>query len=111
MYTALNRDTETFSAIWTEYNTSFLRFYHACLNDIAQHANGVLFPKSDLPPNVFNISSVPWLDFTAFNLNVGLLMLYPVPTKIKGNTYFDFFERKYDSLRVILTVYVTATAA
>ncbi|SHN87266.1 type A chloramphenicol O-acetyltransferase [Desulfitobacterium chlororespirans] len=70
MYTVLNRETETFSAIWTKYDSCFHRFYRACLEDATQYANGVLFPQDNLPPNIFNISSIPWLDFTAFNLNV-----------------------------------------
>lgn len=70
MYTVLNRDTETFSAVWTKYDKCFHRFYRACLDDTAQYASGVLFPQNNLPSNVFNISSVPWLDFTSFNLNV-----------------------------------------
>ncbi len=70
MYTVLNKNTETFSAVWTKYDKCFPRFYEACLDDMIQYANGALFPQKNLPPNVFNISSVPWLDFTAFNLNV-----------------------------------------
>lgn len=28
------------------------------------------FPKKDIPPNVFDVSSLPWLNFTGFNLNL-----------------------------------------
>ncbi len=82
MYTVLNTNTETFSAVWTKYNKCFHRFYEACMDDIAQYTSGVLFPQKSLPPNVFSISSVPWLDFTAFNLNVfsGETYLLPIFT-------------------------------
>lgn len=70
MYTVLNPDTETFSAVWTKYDACFTRFYEAYLRDSEQVANGEFFPQKDTPDNVFNISSVPWLDFTSFNINV-----------------------------------------
>lgn len=70
MYTVLNTSTETFSSVWTKYDRCFLTFYKRYLEDTAQYANGVLFPQKNIPSNIFNISSVPWLNFTAFNLNV-----------------------------------------
>lgn len=70
MYTVLNPDTETFSAVWTKYDSCFEEFYQAYLRNSEQVANGELFPQKDTPSNVFNISSVPWLDFTAFNINL-----------------------------------------
>jgi chloramphenicol O-acetyltransferase type A len=70
IYTALNPSTETFSAVWTRYDKCFNAFYRAYLQDTAQYAIGELFPQEHIPLNTFNISSVPWLDFTAFNINV-----------------------------------------
>lgn len=70
MYTVLNPDTETFSAVWTKYDSCFEEFYQAYLRNSEQVANGELFPQKDTPSNVFNISSVPWLDFKAFNINL-----------------------------------------
>lgn len=70
MYTILNIDKETFSAVWTKYDCCYDKFYQAYMQDTAQYASGALFPQDQVPPNTFNISSVPWLDFTAFNLNV-----------------------------------------
>lgn len=70
MYTVLNPDTETFSAVWTKYHRCFHTFYQACLKDMAQYGSGVLFPQRNLPANIFNVSSIPWLDFTGFNLNL-----------------------------------------
>lgn len=70
MYTVLNPKTETFSAVWSKYDGCFDAFHQAYLKDTAQNSTGVLFPQADIPGNVFNISSVPWLDFSAFNINV-----------------------------------------
>lgn len=70
IYTVLNPNAETFSAVWTRYDKCFNTFYRAYLQDTVQYASGELFPQEYIPPNTFNISSVPWLDFTAFNINV-----------------------------------------
>ena len=29
-----------------------------------------MFPMTDMPRNCFDISSIPWIEFTSFNLNV-----------------------------------------
>ena len=79
MYTVLKKNTETFSAVWTKYNSCFHGFYEACLDDMTQYAIGALFPQKNVPLNVFNISSVPWLDFTAFNLTVSSAETYLLP--------------------------------
>lgn len=70
MYTVLDPNTETFSAVWTKYDSCYNIFYSAYLQDTAQYTGRGLFPQQHTPPNTFNISSVPWLDFTAFNINV-----------------------------------------
>ena len=70
-FTVFNDDAKTFSSIWTPYDKDFASFYKACAQDIAQYSGSAQFmPKKDAPPNVFDISSLPWLDFTAFNLNI-----------------------------------------
>lgn len=70
VYTVLNSDTKTFSAIWTKHTRCFNTFHRAYLQDTAHYANGKLFPQEHVQPNTFTISSVPWLDFSAFNINV-----------------------------------------
>lgn len=70
-YTIFNNDTKTFSSIWTPYEKRFSSFYKACLKDIRLYSKSTAFaPKHGEPPNIFTVSSVPWIDFTAFNLNV-----------------------------------------
>lgn len=70
-YTVFNRDVKTFSAIWTEYQPdypSFLRVYEA---DVEKYSSTTRYePKPGRPANSFDVSMVPWLSFTAFNLNI-----------------------------------------
>ena len=69
VYTVFNPITKTFSCIWTKYNSCFETFYRAYLKDTKQYANGSIFPQEQVVPNTFTISSVPWLDFSAFHIN------------------------------------------
>lgn len=78
-YTVLNAETETFSVVYSRYQAGFRSFYEACLADINQYGTGALAPQGDIPSNSFNVSSVPWLDFTAFNLNLYTEGTYLLP--------------------------------
>lgn len=79
-YTVFNKKTETFSSIWTEFNSSFTDFYGACSKDIEHYSSATcLKPKADEPENVFNVSCLPWVSFTGFNLNVGVNVPYLLP--------------------------------
>lgn len=70
-YTIFNNENQTFSSIWTAYNLNFSIFYDNCFQDIKTYSNSkVMTPKPNAPQNTFNISSIPWIEFTSFNLNV-----------------------------------------
>ena len=70
-YTVFHADTQTFSSVWTEYTPDFRAFYERYLDDTARWGD---VRKLDAKPgggrNFINISSVPWLAFTGFNLNL-----------------------------------------
>jgi chloramphenicol O-acetyltransferase type A len=70
MCTTLNEQTKMFSCIWTEFSDSFENFYDNCVRNIEMFTNGSFTPQKDYPPNVFRISCTPWLDFTAFHIQV-----------------------------------------
>lgn len=79
-YTILNKETKTFSSIWTPYDENFAQFYKSCVTDIETFSKSSnLFPKPHMPENMFNISSLPWIDFTSFNLNVSTDETYLLP--------------------------------
>lgn len=70
-YTILNKDTETFSSIFTPFDSDFSKFYDKCIHDMEKYGNSdTLFPQNNMPENLFTISSFPWQSFTGFNLNV-----------------------------------------
>lgn len=70
-YTVFNRESEIFSSIWTEFCEDFAVFYKNCTADIDEYSCATAFqPKGEEPQNCFSVSSIPWVDFTAFNLNI-----------------------------------------
>lgn len=70
-YTVFHKDDKTFSHIWTSYNQDFSVFYRDYLYDIETYGNRKdFFAKGSAPGNIFPVSSIPWIDFTGFNLNI-----------------------------------------
>ena len=107
-YTILNKETKTFSSIWTPYDENFARFYKSCVADIETYSeSNKLFPKPNMPENMFNISSLPWIDFTSFNLNVSTDETYLLPIftfgqfKMKGEKSSYPLRFKYIMLFVM----------
>ncbi|GKU76576.1 type A chloramphenicol O-acetyltransferase [Paenibacillus sp. L3-i20] len=70
-YTIFHDDDKTFSSIWTLYGEKFSDFYSRYLNDMKMYGSVKQFAaKANEPSNTFPISSIPWVNFTGFNLNV-----------------------------------------
>ena len=70
-YTVFHQDDKTFSNIWTSYDTEFSVFHESYSQDIKKYGEVRDFiAKEQDPGNTFTISCIPWLDFTAFNLNI-----------------------------------------
>ena len=70
-YTVFNKAAETFSSIYTPFNYNFVQFYENCISDMEIYSGSEIpFPQRDMPENLFTISSLPWLAFSGFTLNV-----------------------------------------
>jgi len=65
---AVPGETDAISLISTEYSVSFPEFYEQYIIDTNQPKTGFLGKGSDLP-NTFNISSLPWLDFSSVSFS------------------------------------------
>jgi chloramphenicol O-acetyltransferase type A len=89
-YTIFDKNSELFSAIWTEFDGDLNAMYQAVLNDMKQYGDtGQYCPKPDTPENLFNISAIPWTSFTGFNLNLFRAEKYLLPIFTIGK----FFEQ------------------
>lgn len=79
-YTVFNSRTKTFSSIWTQYYYDFHVFYLSCIRDIEKYGRSTSFsPKGPAPDNTFPVSSIPWINFSAFNLNIYAEETYLLP--------------------------------
>lgn len=70
-YTLFNRQRETFCSVWTAFDPQYPAFLQAYAADVRQYASsGALFPKPQQPANTFDVSMLPWVQFSSFNLNL-----------------------------------------
>ena len=70
-YTIFHRERKTFSSIWTEFSPDYREFLSRYEADVETYRNaGTFAPKLKKPENCFDVSMLPWLSFTGFNLNV-----------------------------------------
>jgi chloramphenicol O-acetyltransferase type A len=82
-FTVFNPAHETFSVLWTPFDSDFARFHAHTTEVMDRHRDSRSFlPQGDPPPNCFDVSSVPWTGFTAFNLMIdgGSRHLLPIFT-------------------------------
>ncbi|WP_436736204.1 type A chloramphenicol O-acetyltransferase [Streptomyces sp. BBFR102] len=70
-FTVFNPERETFACVWAPYDSDFGTFHDAAAPLLAEHGGATdLFPQGELPPNAFDVSSLPWTSFTGFNLDI-----------------------------------------
>ncbi|MEG2191661.1 MAG: CatA-like O-acetyltransferase [Oscillospiraceae bacterium] len=70
-FTSMPHNSENFSCLWTEYSPDFKTFYENCTGIIERYSDTKeMIPQVDTPVNCFDISSIPWIEFTGFNLNL-----------------------------------------
>ncbi|MGE8205883.1 type A chloramphenicol O-acetyltransferase [Heyndrickxia sp. NPDC080065] len=85
MYTIFDKKSELFSAISTNANGNFKKFYDMYVSDVELYNGaGKMFPKTPIPENVVNISMIPWTSFTGFNLNINNNPNYLLPIVTAG---------------------------
>jgi chloramphenicol O-acetyltransferase type A len=87
-FTIFHNDNKTFSSIWTEFANDFHIFYENYQDDMKLYGDVKgFFVKEHEPMNTFPISSIPWISFTGFNLNIYNDGKYLLPI-ITGGKYF-----------------------
>lgn len=80
-YTIFNKAAETFSTIWTPWQASYPAFLQAYEADLAQYGQAAsMTPKPDRPGNTFDVSMLPFKDFSGFHINVYDSGIYMLPS-------------------------------
>ena len=71
MYTVFNKENKNFSGIWSYFSEDYSAFLKNYEEDSKEYCTSTRYaPKEGTPANAFNISMVPWVAFTNFNINV-----------------------------------------
>jgi len=90
MYTVFNKENKNFSGIWSYFSEDYGKFLKNYESDVDRYSQSTRYaPKEGTPENAFNISMVPWLEFTSFNINVFDDGKFLLPIFTMGK----FFER------------------
>ena len=70
-FTVFNPERETFAAVWAPYDRDFGRFHDRAAEVLAAASTATtMFPQGELPPDAFDVSSLPWTNFTGFMLQI-----------------------------------------
>lgn len=72
MYPHFHESSKTISLMWTKYSNIFKCFYKEYLSNKDEYKDnlGILSqPHSTLPPNVYMISCIPWINFKHFSVH------------------------------------------
>lgn len=89
-YTVFHKGSQTFSCLWTEYQEDYAAFCRAYQADLAAYGWKEGFEgKPDTPPNVFNVSMLPWESFDSFHLHCPQGNSYLLPIFTMGRSYED----------------------
>ena len=87
-YTIFNKNNKNFSSIWTEFSPDYPVFLQRYLDDTQAYQTSKLFsPKPEKPENCFDVSMVPWVTFTALNINVYDAGKYLLPIFTMGKIF------------------------
>lgn len=82
-YTVFQKESETFSNLWTAYHPDYHIFSNRYETDMKLYGHiSQMVPKPNVPENVFPVSMIPWSSFRGFNLNLknGYTFLQPTFT-------------------------------
>ena len=87
-YTVFHKDSQTFSCLWTEYQEDYAAFCRAYQADLDAYGSAEGFEgKPNTPPNVFNVSMIPWESFDSFHLHCPQGNSYLLPIFTIGRFY------------------------
>lgn len=87
-YTIFHTDDESFSNLWSEYDSSWRTFLERYQEDKKEYGDvRGLEAKPDCPENSFPFSMIPWVSFDSFNLNLKKDHDYLIPIFTAGRFY------------------------
>ena len=87
-YTVFQKDTETFTNLWTDFCDDYAQFCTRYEKDVETYGSlHKMNAKPDQPENTFTVSMIPWTTFESFHLQ-----LQPSPYLIPIFTMGKYYE-------------------
>ena len=74
-----HEENETFTRIWSKWDSDFKTFYLNCKNDINEGQQLFGYSVSNVPQNSFDASCIPWLNYSAMSLHIPENWIYLAP--------------------------------
>lgn len=65
-----HEEDETFTCIWSRWEPDFEAFYRGCQEDIAAGKEYRGYRVPGMPENTFCVSCLPWLKYSALDINL-----------------------------------------
>lgn len=85
LFTVFNGETKLFYCLHTPYNSDFGAFYRGYMDVTEKYRGSPSFmPMGGEPADCVNISSMPWVDFSAFSLHLNSDGVYTQPIFTMG---------------------------
>ncbi|MEQ4673251.1 type A chloramphenicol O-acetyltransferase [Providencia vermicola] len=101
-FTIFHNQTETFSSLWCEYSDNIHIFMDNYHHQLALYKDdNKLAPQPAQAENIFYISSLPWVSFDSFNLNIANIASNFTPIFTMGKFY-----REGDKILLPLSIQV-----
>ncbi|MDL2206888.1 chloramphenicol acetyltransferase, partial [Eubacteriales bacterium OttesenSCG-928-N13] len=69
-YIIFHPDDETLTRIFTPWQDDFHSFYRAAVSDMDKYESYRGFSIADVPPNIFDVSCVPWTRYRSLDFHV-----------------------------------------
>ncbi|MBT9776374.1 chloramphenicol acetyltransferase [Clostridium sp. MCC353] len=69
-FSSFSQKTKLFFTLYADMKESYSEFDREYKKTVANYADSnTIVPQGDLPPNIFNVSCIPWLHFEHFSSN------------------------------------------
>lgn len=93
-FSSFNQSTKLFFTLYVDMRESYMDFNEQYIETVKKYANSnTIVPQKYLPPNIFNVSCIPWLHFKHFSSNSKLtesqiIKMFTIGKYVKFNEKF-----------------------
>ncbi|MCI1965256.1 MAG: chloramphenicol acetyltransferase [Oscillospiraceae bacterium] len=98
--------SETFTRIWSDWHPDFIKFYTDCRRDMEAGRRTMGCSVPHVPKNIFDVSCIPWRNYSAMSLHIPENWIYLAPIITWGK-----FTEKNHRMLLPMTMQIHHAAA